>query len=282
MVVGGIGAQVMGFIPVLVVLVSSVELGAVPDPVALEAELTGAVTQITVLGPSILLVGATMAGVALLAPIVARAPVRASLGLRGAPWPAFLLAPLGILALGPTSDALRRLAQHLAPGLTFGALEGLDAAARSAPLFVIVPLFALVPGIAEELLFRGALQSSIRRRAVAIPVSGLLFAAYHTDPHHVAAVVPLGLYLAWLRDRTNSTWVPIAAHITNNAIAVIAAVTLGEEAADEPLPWWALPIGLAVASACIAGIVRVTRPDPGPSTSPPAARALEDGPADGG
>jgi membrane protease YdiL (CAAX protease family) len=176
-------------------------------------------------------------------------------------------APTGILALGPTSDGLRRAMVELAPWATFGTLEGLDRLATSAPIWVIVPLMALVPGFAEELLFRGMFQGSIRRPALAIFFSGLLFAAYHTDPHHVVAVLPLGFYLAWLRHRTGSTFVPITAHVVNNATAVIAVVVIGQDGAEEaPFEWWWMPVGWLVVAVIVAVIVRVTRP----RLSPPA------------
>jgi hypothetical protein len=222
-----------------------------------------------VLGPSIVLTGLTMAGVGALTVVLARVPLEKGLALRRAPWPAFVVAPLGILALGPTSDFLRRLMQAHLPGWTFGTIEGLDAVARSAPIWLIVPAMALVPGFAEELLFRGMFQSVFRRRALAVILSGVLFAAYHTDPHHVAAVLPLGLYLAWLRDRTGTVLVPIFAHVMNNATAVIAAVAVGTADTSEALDWYWMPIGWAVAGLAMGTVWWSTRP-PVPEGAPGA------------
>ncbi len=252
---GGIGAQVVGAIPVFVAIALDFHPGA-----DLQQLAEAAARRFTVLGPSILLTGLTMAAVAFGVPLLSRVPVKKALGLRGAPWPAFLMAPIGILALGPTSDALRRGMQAIAPGLTFGALEGLDELARSAPLWAVVPAMALVPGVCEELLFRGMLQRSMRPGVVAIVVSGSLFALYHMDPHHVVAVLPLGLYLSWLGHRTQSLFVPITAHAFNNAAAVLGSTLLADTLGpDEPLEWWMLPTGWAVAAVAIAVIFRATR-----------------------
>ncbi len=261
LVVIGIGAQIAGAIAFVVAMV----VDAIVRGVSLGDLGTSADIKLATIGPSLVVTGLVMGGGAALFPRLAGVPVGEALGLRRAPWPAFLAAPIGILALGPTSDALRRLMQTYAPGLTLGSLDQLDQVARSAPVWIVAPLFALVPGIAEELLFRGAFQRSIRTRGLAVVLSGLFFAVYHTDPHHIAAVLPLGLYLAWLGDRTGSVLVPITAHVANNGTAVIAAVLLGREAGDDGgiaamgSDVWYVPLGLVIAGACVGVVHWVTR-----------------------
>lgn len=253
--IGGIAAQVAGALPILVGLGLTYTPGA--DVGALGASLT---RNFAVLGPSIALTGLTMAGIAAIVPMISKVPLKKALGLRGAPWPAFLVAPVGILALGPTSDALRRLAQEYAPWATFGALEGLDEVARSAPLWAVLPAMALVPGVCEELLFRGMFQRSMKPGVLAVIASGVLFAVYHMDPHHVVAVLPLGLYLAWLGYRTDSVLVPITSHVVNNAMAVLGSTILADSLGpDEPLEWWWVPTGWAVAAVCVAVVWWSTR-----------------------
>ncbi|MGE3634226.1 MAG: CPBP family glutamic-type intramembrane protease, partial [Sandaracinaceae bacterium] len=262
LIVGGIAAQLAGAIPIFVAV--GLRAGADLTPESLGRIAEESVLDFAVLGPSILCTGLTLAGIAFVVPILGRRPVKLAMRLRGAHWLAFVLAPIGILALGPTSDLLRRLMETYLPWATFGALEGLDEIARGAPLYVTLPAMALVPGICEELLFRGMFQPSIRRGWLAVILSGTVFAVYHMDPQHVAAVLPLGLYLAWLGDRTKSVFVPITAHVFNNAAAVLGSTVLADSVAgnDEALPWWAAPIGWAVAAAVIVGIMRVTRRDP--------------------
>jgi membrane protease YdiL (CAAX protease family) len=259
LVVGGVGAQIAGaFVFVVGVVILIAQRGPDADFSNLGPELIG---SIWVIGPSILLTGLTMVGVAVVIPLLAKVRPSDALGLRGAPWPAFLAAPIGILALGPTSDAMRQLMVAIAPNLTFGNLDALDLVARSAPLYIIVPVMALIPGIAEETLFRGMFQRSIRNPRLALVLSAVLFAAYHMDPHHVFAVLPLGFFLAWLAHRTQSLWVPITAHVANNSAAVIGSRFIDP---SEPQPtildeWWWLPIGWAVAALCVGVIVWSTR-----------------------
>ena len=113
------------------------------------------------------------------------------------------------------------------------------------------PVFALLPGIAEELMFRGVLQNAARSRNLGIAVSALGFAAFHLDPHHVAGVLPLGFFLAWVGARCG-TLVTIVAHIANNTLAILA---VHSETLDvgygtsEPMPWSWLPVSLALGRA---------------------------------
>jgi len=261
LLVGGILAQVVGAVPVLIgAVVWMAQHGAAADPAASDQMMYDLTHSFWVLGPSIAMTGGTMAVVAFATARIAKVPFRRALGLRGAPWPAFVAAPIGILALGPTSDALRRAMQHYLPGFTLGALEGLDEVARSAPIWLVLPAMALVPGFAEEILFRGVFQRSIRNGVLAVLLSGSLFAVYHMDPQHVVAVLPLGFYLAWLAYRTDSLAVPVAGHVFNNAAAVFGSVYFADQiAADEPLDWWAVPAGWAVCAVCVAAVWWSTR-----------------------
>lgn len=250
----GLGAQVAGG----VVLIVAALIAAARGDVSMDSLMSQGGLTFGILAPSLLATGLVMAGGSVLAVALAGRSLRGALALRGAPLAAFVAAPIGILALGPTSDALRRLMQTYAPALTFGSLEGLDAVARSAPVWVVAPLFAFVPGIAEELLFRGAFQRSIRTRWLAIVLSGFFFAAYHTDPHHVVAVLPLGFYLAWLGDRTGSVLVPITAHVVNNGMAVIV-ITLLDVSEPSELDLVAVPVGWVVAASAALIVYWATR-----------------------
>ncbi len=96
-------------------------------------------------------------------------------------------------------------------------------------LLAVLLIGGLAP-LVEELVFRGLVWGWLTGRwgvRVAIPVSSGLFALAHVEPLHVALVFPIGLLLGWLRWRTGSIWPPIAAHVANNAFAVIATWALG-------------------------------------------------------
>ncbi len=91
----------------------------------------------------------------------------------------------------------------------------------------LILMIALTPALCEELLFRGYVQSRLTR--VFPPVFGILFssivfAAFHMDPVHIIAVVPLGLLLGWLTWQSGSLFPAILSHFTNNLVSVLAIV----------------------------------------------------------
>jgi hypothetical protein len=95
-------------------------------------------------------------------------------------------------------------------------------------LIVIRLLF--LTGTAEELLFRGAIYSWLRRRAsvpVGIAITAVLFAAEHAYyPVLIPLVLSYGLAAGWVRHRTSSTVTTIAMHVTVDLALFLAAVAL--------------------------------------------------------
>jgi uncharacterized protein len=78
-----------------------------------------------------------------------------------------------------------------------------------------VLFIAIVPGIVEELLFRGYVQGRLLERWspwVAITVTSLLFAIVHVQPHHVVAVFPIGLWLGVVAWKSGSVIPSILCH----------------------------------------------------------------------
>jgi len=94
-------------------------------------------------------------------------------------------------------------------------------------------LVILVAPLFEEMIFRGflwqAIESSTSPR-LAWLLTSLLFAGYHGDPLHIAALLPLSLVLGWLRLASNSLWPALAAHFGNNLCGVVTILLLGKAA----------------------------------------------------
>ena len=207
--------------------------------------------------PALLASGGALLAVTLFAPLVSGVPMRAAFGLRAAPPAAFLLAGLGTVALGPTGDWLMRLAAELYPSATLGVVPMLNELVQKTPLYVVWPAFALMPGLSEELAFRGLLQNAAGPARLRLVLSAALFALFHVDPHHVVGVLPLGIFLAWVGARYG-TLVTIGAHALNNTIA-IAAVRVGQ-GSDEVAPWpWLLASWLIVLG-CIVALSSTNKP----------------------
>ena len=88
-------------------------------------------------------------------------------------------------------------------------------------------LFALVAPFVEELTFRGLGQSllSFLGRWQSILLVGFAFGLAHGLVEALLVLVPFGIALAWLRDRTASVYPGIIVHGLFNGIALAIAVS---------------------------------------------------------
>jgi len=92
-------------------------------------------------------------------------------------------------------------------------------------LVTSVLVFAIVPGICEELLFRGFVLRGLATRLsppMAIAWTAVLFGAFHFDMYRLLPTTVLGLILGGLVWLTGSLWPAMLLHAANNTIAVLA------------------------------------------------------------
>jgi sodium transport system permease protein len=90
---------------------------------------------------------------------------------------------------------------------------------------------ALLPAIAEELLFRGVVWDAWKPRlgkTGVILATAIVFGLYHGSIHRFAIVTFAGLLLGVVRAASGSLWPAIAFHVANNA-GVVIALRLGAE-----------------------------------------------------
>ncbi len=89
-----------------------------------------------------------------------------------------------------------------------------------------VVLYALVAPIVEELTFRGLGQSLLAflGRWPSIVVVGISFGLAHGLVEALLVLVPFGIALAWLRDRTKSVYPGMIVHGLFNGVALAVAV----------------------------------------------------------
>jgi membrane protease YdiL (CAAX protease family) len=87
-------------------------------------------------------------------------------------------------------------------------------------LFII----AVIPAIGEELLFRGVIQRLFtdltQKPVAAIVLSAILFSALHMQFYGFVPRMALGIMFGFLYLWSGSLWLPILAHLVNNAAAV--------------------------------------------------------------
>jgi membrane protease YdiL (CAAX protease family) len=83
-------------------------------------------------------------------------------------------------------------------------------------------LFAVIAPFVEELTFRGAGQSLLRflGRAPSILLVGIAFGLAHGLVEALLVLVPFGMALAWLRERTSSVVPGMFVHALFNAAAL--------------------------------------------------------------
>jgi membrane protease YdiL (CAAX protease family) len=87
-------------------------------------------------------------------------------------------------------------------------------------------LFALIAPVVEELTFRGAGQSLLRFLGSwpSILIVGVAFGLSHGLVEALLVLVPFGIALAWVRDRTDSVIPGIVVHAIFNGAALLAIV----------------------------------------------------------
>jgi len=94
-----------------------------------------------------------------------------------------------------------------------------------------VIMIALIPGIGEELLFRGVILKLLKRWTnnihLAVIISAILFSALHMQFYGFLPRMVLGLLLGYVFVYTGSLWVPILIHFVNNASAIIFVYASG-------------------------------------------------------
>jgi len=156
----------------------------------------------------------------------------AYLRLRSVDGRLLLLALVGVVGLQPMTQWLAQVNQQLPLPESLRMIEQsqLDLIRQvldgQMGLGFNLVLLALVPGICEEVLFRGYAQRQFERAggpAVGVLLSGMLFGLYHLRPSQVLPLVVLGLFMAYLVWRTGSVVPAMAVHIAHNALAVLAA-----------------------------------------------------------
>lgn len=90
------------------------------------------------------------------------------------------------------------------------------------PLAIVIVVGCVLPGVAEEIYFRGFLgRGLVARHGVAIGtlVTAVLFGVIHIEPRQASSAVALGVALQLVYLSTKSLWAPILLHAANNTLA---------------------------------------------------------------
>jgi len=137
---------------------------------------------------------------------------------------------------------------------------------RGPDLFAAVLVFGVGVGAAEEIFFRGYMQSRLREHwspPAAVLASSSAFAVLHIDASAVLMVgaFALSLYLGFVAEISGSTLPAIVCHVVNNVVFTLQAA-LGFAALSRDANVTAAVVGGAVFVACLLWLRRVA---PGPT-----------------
>jgi sodium transport system permease protein len=131
------------------------------------------------------------------------------------------------------------------------------------PLWQVIFMLSVVPGIVEELTFRGVLVHGLRKRfgplGIAL-VGGLIFGFFHFQLFRIPGTAVLGFLLTGLVLATGSIYPAMLWHAVSNGLAIY----LGASNVDVSVDSWPVGVGATVALALAVWIVWVNRtPYPG-------------------
>ena len=91
------------------------------------------------------------------------------------------------------------------------------------PMWMMLLVFAVAPGICEEVMFRGFMMRFYEGygKIAAVLISAFLFAVFHLDPFKLVQVMLLGTLLGYLTIRSGSIYNSMFSHFINNALAIV-------------------------------------------------------------
>lgn len=144
------------------------------------------------------------------------------------------VAAMGTLGVGSALDAIVYFSGLRGFG-SLGFLREMIGGLSGPALWGTALLIGALPGIAEEVLFRGF---ALRKLAfaegpkLALIVSSVAFGLFHADPVHAPSAMVIGFYLGAIALMTRSLWPVMLAHAVNNAAATFL-VGLPETAATQ-------------------------------------------------
>ncbi len=209
----------------------------------LEDVTTAPSTMIAALGLSAVILFAAALGGAGLSP----EPTRARLRVGPGRWPVWRIA-LGVVAFYGLSEFLSAI-----PSLAGWHSNSIEAfvrtVSRSSPaaIALLLVLAGLASPIAEELFFRGYVQTRLGARWgpwPAILVTALAFGLLHLDLVHAPFALLVGIALGWMTERSGSVRPAIAAHVANNTLSIVLTKA-GIDGVRLGLSWLAITLVIA-------------------------------------
>ena len=139
------------------------------------------------------------------------------------------------------------------------AFKGLLAMSSPFHLIISIVVLAVLPGLSEELFFRGVLMRFVAKRSQTIYfpiiISALMFALMHSNVYGLPSIFLAGCLLALIYYLTGSIWCSIIAHMFFNGLQVVITYLAGNNSSlkaindtnSVPLSW--VLIGAVISAA---------------------------------
>ncbi|MFA6150670.1 MAG: CPBP family intramembrane glutamic endopeptidase [Chitinophagaceae bacterium] len=133
-------------------------------------------------------------------------------------------------------------------------------------------VFALIPAIGEELLFRGVIMrisySNSQNIHFAILIAAAIFGIAHGSVYNFLPIMLMGVLLGYIYYLSGSIWLSILAHFMNNALAALGIFLINTKSVAEEVgtaenfPWYVLVISLGLFVAAFSLLRKNATPLP--------------------
>ncbi len=140
--------------------------------------------------------------------------------------------------------------------------EKLLSASTIGGLLFNIFLVAIIPAAGEEIFFRGTIQSLLQsngNKIMAIWITAFIFSAIHFQFYGFIPRMLIGGFFGYLLIWSGSIWLPILAHFTNNAFAVVSHfliqnhyITPEIDTIGSGSTWW---LGCICGLVCLISII---------------------------
>ena len=114
----------------------------------------------------------------------------------------------------------------LSPNVDMNMALGLGTEISVIEIILLFVSTAVIPGVVEEIMFRGIILTNLKPygKGMAIVCSALLFGLMHMNPAQFFYTTVMGLALGYIYVKTNSIWLCMIIHFSNNALGVVQQI----------------------------------------------------------
>ncbi len=181
-------------------------------------------------------------------------------------WERFSAIDLLACAVGTQAIGAVALSVLTLIGVKGGLLDSMGGAAHATSPFEFAWLLvfgAIAPGFAEELTFRGLLQTRLVERwgvSTGVMVTALMFGMWHLDFRQGLMAMTMGVWLGWCAQLHQSTVNVALAHVLNNAFAFTMS-RLADPQPETERPFITIAVASGVVALCgVVIAMRSSRP----------------------